>query len=150
MTDIIVYTARITSRDPDRLDVTRKSGTSGLFLAPSWATLMPALRARQAFELKWVELEAAMAENDAQAERHLVHELDAAKRAWLDAWSTYQRTYLDEMRRSYVAHRAQWAALLARTRVVLCCYCVDAEHCHRTLLARDILPRLGATNGGEL
>jgi hypothetical protein len=38
-----VFTARISSRDPDRLDITRKSGTIGLFLAPSWAVLRPAL-----------------------------------------------------------------------------------------------------------
>ena len=38
-----VLSARISSRDPDRFDITRKSGTDGLFLAPSWATLRPAL-----------------------------------------------------------------------------------------------------------
>lgn len=147
---LIVHTARVSSRDPDRLDVTRKSGTSGLFLAPSWATLLPAIRARGAFELKWAELEESMERDDMQAERHLACELGAAKQTWVAAWSDYKRAYLDEMRRSYVEHRAQWVALLARPRVVLCCYCTDSEHCHRTLLARDILPKLGATNGGEL
>lgn len=43
-----------------------------------------------------------------------------------------------------------WRALLARPRVVLACYCADPERCHRTILARDILPKLGATYRGEL
>lgn len=144
-----VHTARISYRGEDRLDVTRKSGREGLAFAPSWALLLPAIRARGAFETKWAELGESMERGDEQAERHLAHELDAAKREWMTAWATYQRAYLAEMRTSYRANRAAWDALLARPIVTLCCYCTDPERCHRTLLARDILPKLGATYGGE-
>lgn len=43
-----VHSARISYGGPDRLDVTRKSGTGGLFLAPSWAILRPAINDRRA------------------------------------------------------------------------------------------------------
>lgn len=139
---VAVYTARISSRDPDRLDVTRKSATTGLFLAPSWSILSPVLHARNEY------LEA---QREAEKRGFGLDEtrVDGPAVQWEIVWANYQRSYLAEMRRSYVQFRDQWLALLARPRVVLCCYCVDAAHCHRTLLARDILPKLGATNAGE-
>jgi hypothetical protein len=54
-----------------------------------------------------------------------------------------------EMRVSFVERRPAWKALLARDRVVLVCFCFDASHCHRTLLA-GILEKLGATVAGEV
>ena len=42
-----VRTARVSYGGPDRLDVTRKTGTGGLFLAPSWAILRPVLDRRR-------------------------------------------------------------------------------------------------------
>mgnify|MGYP003546144974 CR=1 FL=1 len=114
-----VFTARISYSGADKFDCTRKSGTEGLFLAPSWLILGPALRLMRAGHTGY-------------------------------AWATYVPEYLDEMRRSYVDNRPQWTALLARSRVVLCCYCTDPEHCHRALLRARILPALGATDCGEL
>lgn len=116
-----VRTARISYRGGDRLDITRKSGREGIVFAPSWATLEPVLRARKSGNA------------DAIA----------------DAWRSYVDQFYFEMRTSYRANRAAWDALLSRSEVTLCCYCVDHERCHRTLLARDILPKLGATYGGE-
>ena len=55
-----------------------------------------------------------------------------------------------EMRASWKEHRPMWDVLLSRQRVILCCYCSDAEHCHRTILRRDILPKLGAEDCGEM
>lgn len=129
-----VWTSRICSRDPDRFDVTRKSGGSdGTVFAPSWAILNPALEARR--------------EGDA-----LRKALDVTGATFVErrAWERYVPAYLAEMRESYRCNRAAWGALLARQRVVLVCYCTDSEHCHRTLLARDILPKLGATYCGEI
>ncbi len=73
------------------------------------------------------------------------------RRAGLDeltTWPQYVLDYTAEMRISYRNRRAAWDALLARDEVTLCCYCPDAVHCHRTLLA-DILRQLGATVHGE-
>lgn len=42
-----VRTARVSYGGPDRLDVTRKTGDAGLFLAPSWAILRPVLDQRR-------------------------------------------------------------------------------------------------------
>jgi uncharacterized protein YeaO (DUF488 family) len=120
-----VQSARINYIGPDRLDVTRKSGTDGLFLAPSWKILRPALDARR-------------------------RETDEPSRHMSVAWANYVSAYFDEMRRSYVDNRAAWTAILARERVVLCCYCTDPEHCHRALLRSRILPALGAVDGGEI
>ncbi len=120
-----VQSARINHSGPDRLDCSRKSGTYGLFLAPSWAILRPALNARR-------------------------RETDEPPREVSVAWATYVSAYLDEMRRSYVDKRARWTALLARERVVLCCYCTDPERCHRAILRERILPALGAVDEGEV
>jgi len=58
------------------------------------------------------------------------------------AWAFYAPRYVDEMRRSWRAHRAAWQGLLARERVVLVCYCPMPGNCHRSLLA-GILLKLG-------
>lgn len=128
-----VYTARIDSRDPDRLDVTRLSGKDGAFLAPSWAILRPAIAARREAQA-WVK-----AGNEGVGVS-----IECA------AWDVYEPAYLAEMRTSYVRHRARWDALLQRERVVLLCFCPMRIHCHRGLLAERILPALGAIDCGEI
>lgn len=134
-------------RDPDVLDITRKSGRDGLFLAPSWAILGPALRAREEVEaLKEEAARLLMQNNESVARRR---EKDA-ERIEREAWATYEPAFFEEMRRSYVTNRAAWDALLARPRVVLLCYCADADRCHRRILRVDILPKLGAVDAGEL
>lgn len=121
VTRLVVHTARISSGDPDRLDVTRKSGSElGKTFAPSWALLRPFLTRRA---------EGLLTPGD-----------------WLD----YVARYTDEMRTSFRRHAEAWESLLARERVVLVCFCVDPLQCHRTVLGRDILPKLGAAFAGEL
>lgn len=118
---LIVYTARISSGDPDRLDVTRQSGSElGKAFAPSWMLLRPFLAKRKAGLL--------------------------TERDWVD----YVARYTDEMRTSFRRHGDAWESLLARERVVLLCFCTDAERCHRTVLGRDILTKLGAGFAGEI
>ena len=114
-----VRTARVSYGGPDRLDVTRKSGEAGLFLAPSWAILRPVLDKRREGE-----------------------PFD---------WPGYVVAYKAEMRASYRRERAAWDALLARERVTMVCFCTDlVEQCHRHVLRREILPALGAVDGGEV
>lgn len=115
------FTARIGVVDPDVLDVTRKSGSElGKSFAPSWALLRPFLAWR------------------------------ASGLLGPEDWEKYVDSYTAEMRQSFTRRRDDWREILARARVVLVCYCTDPMQCHRTILARDILPRLGATYGGEL
>lgn len=64
-------------------------------------------------------------------------------------WSSYARSYLEEMSKSLREKRHVWEDLLGRQRVVLVCYCVNPNRCHRKLLGL-ILARLGATFQGEL
>lgn len=126
--------------EPDAIDITRKSARpEWLFLAPSWAILRPALEARKRAD--------ALLEETCG--------LDPTARSvadqWLDAaWSEYVPAFMGEMRASWKEHRPMWDVLLSRQRVILCCYCSDAEHCHRTILRRDILPKLGAEDCGEM
>jgi hypothetical protein len=127
------WTARISTRDSDCFDITRKSGgPDGEAFAPSWAILRPALDARR--------------EGD-----RLRKALDVSGSTFIErqAWDRYVPAYTAEMRASYRDNRAAWDALLARSRVVLVCYCTDAARCHRTLLA-GILGKLGAHVRGEL
>lgn len=114
-----VWTARISTRDPDRFDVTRKSGTKAF--APSWKLLNHILEIRNHEDRE---------ETDAE-------------------WKTYAEGYLREMARSKRLEPAAWAALLARPRVVLTCFCTNPRRCHRRILAR-ILVSLGAVDRGEL
>jgi hypothetical protein len=144
-----VYTARVSTRDPDRFDVTRKSGgVHGTIFAPSWGILRPALdRMRNA---KWhASMVTAEYEGCLDEARERAEHAAEAKRIETLAWDRYAPAYESEMRASYRMYRAEWEALLERKRVVLVCYCTDANHCHRTLLAR-ILWKLGAHVRGEL
>jgi len=114
-----VYTARVTYAGPDRLDVTRMSaGPEGLAFAPSWSILRPMLQRRREDYVTEAE------------------------------WLAYADAYTAEMRDSYRGQRARWDALLERDEVTLVCYCMDARHCHRTVLA-EILTKLGTTSCGE-
>lgn len=148
MSRLQVYTARISSRDPDRFDVTRKSGgEEGTPFAPSWAILRPALDARREADRLGEGARNAARLGHGAASRDLRRQavaLDA------EAWSAYVPAYLAEMRTSYRANRAAWERLLARRRVVLVCYCTDSEHCHRAILRSRILPALGAVDRGEI
>jgi uncharacterized protein YeaO (DUF488 family) len=101
-----VWTARISTRDPDRFDVTRKSGTKAF--APSWRLLNHILEIRNHEDREETEAE----------------------------WKTYAAAYLREMARSRRENPGAWEALLGRERVVLCCYCTRADRCHRRILAR--------------
>lgn len=135
---LTVYTARIGYVGLDALDVTRKSASGdALAFAPSWSILNPALdarrRATEASKLFW----SSLADDD---------EGPAIE---AKAWAIYVPAYLAEMRQSYRAHRPAWERLLGEVLVTLTCYCTDPARCHRVLLARDILPKLGATYAGE-
>lgn len=110
---LAVYTARVSSRDPDRLDVTRRSaGPEGIVFAPSAKLL-------------------------------------ASGQSGRVSSASYAKLYTAEMRASYAAHRGTWDTLLARPRVVLCCYCTNPATCHRAVLA-GILGKLGAEVRGEV
>lgn len=122
---LIVHTARISTRDPDRFDVTRSG---------AW---------------RWAKRE-GKAEDLAPSHPFApsLPLLMSAKKGVL-TFGEYERMYTSEMRASYIRNRAAWDALLARPRVVMFCYEVDARECHRSLLA-SILVKLGATYAGEL
>lgn len=150
-----VHTARINSRDPDRLDVTRKSGgEEGRVFAPSWPILRDALEAMA--EAKRIRLDAVRLEKlnidvggrtpPGTITRNAEEQASAIERR---AYGEYVPLYIEEMRRSYVTQRAPWDRFLARQRVVLVCYCTDAERCHRRILA-EILGSLGAADCGEV
>jgi uncharacterized protein YeaO (DUF488 family) len=122
---LVVYTARISTRDPDRFDVTRKG-------AHDWAK------------------KTGRPEHEAPSHPFApsIGLLMATKRGEL-SFGEYEPRYLAEMRQSYRRHRSAWSDLLARARVAIFCYCVDPLACHRSLLA-DILGKLGAHVQGEL
>lgn len=131
---MIVYSARISYRGPDALDVTRMTGKEGLIFAPSWTILRPALAARK---LVGGAIRCG--------------QLDEARRIEDEAWAEYEPLYLQEMRESYRAHRVRWQAHLCVDERTFVCYCAETFgvlHCHRRLLV-GIFVALGATNGGE-
>lgn len=133
----VVHTARLTYAGADRLDVTRAGADAyrkrtgqtweGEPFAPSWAILAPALNAMKGARTGSVTLDRAVS------------------CAW---WPDYVAAYTHEMRGSYRRRRDAWDALMRRREVTLCCYCIDPERCHRTVLA-GILAKLGADVRGE-
>lgn len=113
---MILHTSRLFDQraaELGPLDVTRKSGKEGLIWAASWKILKPALKAFK---------EAPTAE---QREH---------------AFADYAAVYRNEMARSWLGRRGEWAHLLQREHLTIQCYCIDSRYCHRTLLGRDILP----------
>lgn len=140
---LTVYTARIGYVGLDALDITRKSAIGdAVVFAPSWSILRPALDARKQSE----ECRQNGGRRDGAAGAYV---RACAAKIEEDAWAVYVPAYLAEMRQSYRAHRPVWERLLSEVLCTLTCYCTDPERCHRVLLARDILPKLGATYAGE-
>jgi len=132
MTSLRVWTARLTYRGDDRLDITWKTGgTAGRAFGPTYSILMPALHARADAK----ELRAAGRKREAA-------EFEEA------AWATYEPAYVALMRKSYRELPSAWRPLLEREEVTLVCYCPRRERCHRGLLA-GILTKLGAQDMGE-
>lgn len=125
-----IHTARLHVRDPDAFNITRKSGQGdGLIFAPSWQILTPILHARE----------------------HTAHLPPHRQPLYAEEqYQLYRRLYLDEMRRAYRQNKTPFTRLLQRPRVVLQCYCVDPQSCHRTILAKEVLVPLGATFVAEI
>lgn len=144
---LTVYTGCLAGRryvGNDAVDITRKSALGDdIAFAPSWAILNPALDARRRAESL---RKTARAEPDDPAAGWA---LDEAEMIEAEAWLAYVPAYLAEMRASYRRHRATWDRLLSQTLATLCCYCTDPARCHRTILAAQILPTLGARYAGE-
>ena len=66
-------------------------------------------------------------------------------------WIQYSAKYIELMRASFRRNRTAWKNLLDNVKlIVLGCDCTSPKRCHRTLLARDILPCCGANYGGEI
>lgn len=63
-------------------------------------------------------------------------------------WPRYADAYTAEMRASYRRARAAWDLVLTWERVVLLCFCVEKDQCHRRVLA-GILGKLGARRRGR-
>lgn len=137
-----VFTGRMGVRDPDWLDITRKGNDERM------------RKARCSGE-RGVELWGHRGVGDifapsGQLLRTYLNVRYRSGRLTDGEWSTYRERYLQEMRTSYMTNRDQWDEVLGWNRVVLLCFCRDPEHCHRTVLARDVLARLGANILGEL
>ncbi len=150
---LLVHTSQIRYRGPDRLDITRKSGgPAGLPFAPSWKILGPALDARHLAQRAAEAEKRALAASTDDASLAIPRARGALRKARVaeaEAWSAYVPAYLAEMAESKRRNFNEWRELLARSRVVLVCYCPGRERCHRGLLAK-ILVDLGAIDGGEL
>ena len=66
-----------------------------------------------------------------------------------ERWRRYERIYLKEMSTPAARHLIELLATLSKsTNLAVGCYCEDASHCHRSLLAR-LLADAGAVMAGE-
>ena len=133
---MIVAHAHYSTRDPDRLDITRAGcdrliaagkEAPGAILAPSARLVYPALR--------------RLKEARSLAERKAI-------------FATYRAAYLTEIDERALGDSVSFGVLFARRRVVLVCFCrPDPEdcvmRCHR-VLAAEWLAAHGATNIGAV
>lgn len=148
---LLVYSARLSTPDPDRYNVTRGSGDNTF--APSHVLLTRYLDKMQL--AKGIEDDGRLHEKTVSLARPdmagvvLQNAKAEAEKLRAEAFAEYAPLYIAEMRESYRKNRGAWRSLLLRKRVVLTCYCTDPDRCHRSLL-RTILVALGATDGGEL
>jgi uncharacterized protein YeaO (DUF488 family) len=126
-----VSTAHYSTRDPDRLDITRAGcdrliaagkDAPGIVLAPSARLVFPTLRRMKAAKTP--------------------EERDAI-------WQVYRTDYLTEIDRNYRMWTYRFDDLLARPRLVLVCFCADHTRCHRSLAAAWLAEH-GAVNEGEI
>lgn len=140
-----VFSAQIhrARRDPNFLDVSRASGTEGIFLAPSWGILLPVLAVRR--EAAEMLKKSRVLPGDEGFSLRMLAEVNLEK-----SWNAYEVAYIAEMEQSQRVNAPAWKALLARPRVVLGCYCAERDQCHTALLRVQILPALGAIDKGEL
>lgn len=147
---LLACSSRISSTDADRLDITiAGQHPIGVVFAPSSPLFKMVKNAmREADEL---ERQAGDLYSSFYGQRAGL--LDEAEALRTTTWAHYEPAYVAEMRESYRKHRGTWDALLARPRVVCCCFCVltpdKPQRCHRVLL-RGILVKLGAVDGGEI
>ena len=133
---MIVAHAHYSTRDPDRLDITRAGcdrliaagkEAPGVILAPSARLVYPTLR--------------RLKEARSLAERKAIFDV-------------YRRDYLAEIERNFALWTYRFDPLFARTRIVGVCFCApDPEdgvlRCHR-VLAAEWLAAHGATNIGAV
>ena len=128
MTTLTLRTARVTYRGADRLDITRKTADPvGVVFAPSWDILRPALALREI-------------SRETRNATGLADRIGLAERIENTMWELYASAYRAEMRLSYREHRATWDAVLARRgTLALVCFCVESDHCHRTLAAKILV-----------
>lgn len=101
-----VWTARISTKDPDRFDITRKSGDP--VFAPSWALLGPLIQSRR--------------------EGH--HQSDPE---WKQYAATYLKEMAKSRRLNPAAWEA---LLARQRVVLVCYCSVNPKRCHRRILAR--------------
>lgn len=133
---LTIYTARVTYAGPYRLDVTRKGADPiGVAFAPTWAIVAPVIEARRSggdMEAAWLAY---------------VPQYTAEMR--ISAGLPSARFGADERaasNRGVLPRPSAWADVLAREQVVLVCFCVEPERCHRRLLA-GFLAKTGAARG---
>ena len=132
---LLIQSARMGYRGRDALDVTRKSGKDGLFLAPSWAIIKPVIELRK-------QLDALLEDSCGADPVSRAYAEEAEQRAWED----YVPKYREEMLQSWRTNRRRWDALLMQRRVILLCFCSHDSHCHRHLL-RTMLVKAGVKIG---
>jgi uncharacterized protein YeaO (DUF488 family) len=152
---LFVETARLSYGGPDRLNVTRGSGNiAGAPFAPSHELLGRYLE--QMRRAKEIEDDARGHEKTVSRARPdmagavTVRAKAEAEAIRVAAFEAYAPEFIQEMRLSYKKNWRAWRELLLRKHVVLTCYCVHPERCHRFLLRTLVLPKLGAVDGGEL
>lgn len=149
---LIAYSAHSSCADPERLHVGVNSRDKlGMIFSPTWELHLELLIARTQCMRKLAELRIQQ-EKDPKSQQcaSLDFELGVLTSAFKGKWQGYADAYREEMRRSYGKFKDQWKEILDRGTVIFVCDCDNHRICHRSILAEEILPKLGAHFGSEL
>jgi hypothetical protein len=85
-----------------------------------------------------------------RAEMRVSYGLTRGTGAWARQSPDARKLAEEAWERGARPHPEAWRRLLARRVVVGTCFCVDARFCHRAIWRAQILPALGAVDGGEV
>lgn len=66
-----------------------------------------------------------------------------------EAWAQFVSAYTEEMEASQNKWMEAWDRIFEWSQVTFTCDCPSPEQCHRTVLAKEIFPSMGATFAGE-
>lgn len=144
---MLAYTAHSSCMDKDRMHIGVQSKDElGMIFSPTWELQLELSKAYNSYFIKLASLESLRQKDPgSMGVQSLEFETQTLHCMYKSTQEGFAAEYRNEMRRSYSKFPDKWKQVLTRFRVIFLCDCANSEACHRTILARDIMPKLGVS-----